>query len=483
MLDWMELTEEEAAHRKDIYDRTCTHIGNWYQHHYKKVASTSGNKVQEILQSMHEMAAAKHPKKHAAINLYSDCYYKTCMKEKFDKLWATVSQTLPRSACIRMCKTFINKCWKKEQVEFREELEKETEETYKAEMKAFQNGMMWAPQTAEEYHQVMEDSASTLIPFVDAISQHLGVYVAVMMVGLLNDGKVVVQRKCGQSMTARGFWLLKVCLQALQIIFFVRKISMTGGENQSGGGVMVPNEVIDPVLLAALHTIQTEGQGAALKTPDTLIDPALLVLSDEVWAGGRNLLPGTTTNLTLFNSMAASNAHGHTTSGISSSTTAPLVSPIANANTPPPDPLVSIALESNAVFPEGLENVIPAGSSLRDSLKKHVGFLMLAHGLIKKSVWILSHTGGSSGAICIQMKARENGSRTSVGHHLARLGQTAMGEGRHALDGQESWKKAVKQVMRALQNVKVFILQSREDGGTMEDESMPKAAHALGSKS
>ncbi|KAF8223554.1 hypothetical protein L208DRAFT_1381415 [Tricholoma matsutake] len=65
---------------------------------------------------------------------------------------------------------------------------------------------------------------------------------------------------------------------------------------------------------------------------------------------------------------------------------------------------------------------------------------------------------------------------------LAWLGQ-AMGKGRRALDGQESWKKAVEQVTWVLQNVKVFILQSREDGGTVEDDSTPKAAHALGSKS
>ncbi|KAF8223553.1 hypothetical protein L208DRAFT_1381414 [Tricholoma matsutake] len=381
MLDWTELTEEEAAHRKDVYDRMRMHIGNWYQHRYKKVASTSGNKVQEILQSMHKMAAAKHPKKCAAINLYSDHYYKTCMKEKFNKLWATASQTLPGSACIQMCKTFIDECWKKEQVEFREELEKETEEKYKAEMKALQNGMAWAPQTAEEYYQAMEDSASTLILFADAISQHLGVYVAVMMVGLLSYGKVGVQSV--HSSTAGGctekMWpeydladktlVAKAQCNAQklnpdEVPQVPDGIGDWGGENQSGGGVTVPNKVIDPMLLAASHTIQTEGQGAAFKTPDTLIDPALLVLSDEVWAGGRNLLPGATTNLTLFNSMATPNAHGHTTLGISSSTTAPLISPIANANAPPPDPSVSIALESNAVFPKGLENIIPAGSSL-----------------------------------------------------------------------------------------------------------------------
>ncbi|KAF8222049.1 hypothetical protein L208DRAFT_1382029 [Tricholoma matsutake] len=369
MLDWMELTEEEATHRKDIHDRTCTHIGNWYQHHYKKVASMSGNKVQEILQSMHEMATAKHPKKHAVINLYSDRYYKTCMKEKFDKLWATASQTLPRSARIQICKTFIDECWKKEQVEFREELEKEMEETYKAEMKAFQNGMT-----------AMEDSASTLIPFADAISQHLGVYVAVMMVGPLNDGKVGVRSVhlsmaggCKEKMwpeyDCEGFSAAESLLTSFANLFFCKVADKTlvvkaqcnrqklspdevlqvpdgigdwGGENQRGGGVMVPDE-------SFLYPDESMGE----------------------W-------------------------------------------------------------ELHISWPS------------------------------------LSKAGANSMLIFLLL--------------LAWWGQ-AMGEGRCALDGQESWKKAVEQVTRALQNVKVFVLQSREDGGTMEDDSMPKAAHALGSKS
>jgi hypothetical protein len=43
----------------------------------------------------------------------------------------------------------------------------------------------------------LEDSASTLIPLADAVSQRLGMYVVVMMVGPLSDGKIGIRRYVG----------------------------------------------------------------------------------------------------------------------------------------------------------------------------------------------------------------------------------------------------------------------------------------------
>jgi hypothetical protein len=43
----------------------------------------------------------------------------------------------------------------------------------------------------------LEDSASTLILLADAVSQRLGMYVVVMMVRLLSDGKISVHRYVG----------------------------------------------------------------------------------------------------------------------------------------------------------------------------------------------------------------------------------------------------------------------------------------------
>jgi hypothetical protein len=100
---------------------------------------------------MQAMAAASRPKKRAAVNLYSERYYKTHIKESFDKAWASASATLPKSARIQMCKQFIVDSWEKKTKEFREALEKETADGYKAEMKVFQNGTAWAPRTADEY--------------------------------------------------------------------------------------------------------------------------------------------------------------------------------------------------------------------------------------------------------------------------------------------------------------------------------------------
>jgi hypothetical protein len=100
---------------------------------------------------MQAMATASRPKKCAVVNLYLERYYKSHIKESFDKAWASASATLPKSARIQMCKQFIVESWENETAEFREALEKEMADAYKAEMKAFQNGTAWVPRTAEEY--------------------------------------------------------------------------------------------------------------------------------------------------------------------------------------------------------------------------------------------------------------------------------------------------------------------------------------------
>jgi hypothetical protein len=51
---------------------------------------------------MQAMATASRPKKRAMVNLYSERYYKSHIKESFDKAWASASATLPKSARIQM---------------------------------------------------------------------------------------------------------------------------------------------------------------------------------------------------------------------------------------------------------------------------------------------------------------------------------------------------------------------------------------------
>lgn len=53
-----------------------------------------------------------------------------------------------------MCKAFIQDAWKKETVEFRETLEKEVDDAYKAAMDDYRKkDSGWTPRTAEEYYK------------------------------------------------------------------------------------------------------------------------------------------------------------------------------------------------------------------------------------------------------------------------------------------------------------------------------------------
>ena len=52
-----------------------------------------------------------------------------------------------------MCKAFIQDAWKKETAEFRETLEKEVDDAYKAAMDDYRKKDGWTPRTAEEYYK------------------------------------------------------------------------------------------------------------------------------------------------------------------------------------------------------------------------------------------------------------------------------------------------------------------------------------------
>jgi len=134
------------------------------------------------------------PRKQAAINLYSERYYKERLKDGFDAKWKAVSGIVPASARLGMCRDFIRESWKREPAEFRDTLEKETEETFQAKLEEYSKGTAWQPRTAREYDQALQESANMVVPFADAIAQRLGMYVAVLMVGPLKDGKIGVRR-------------------------------------------------------------------------------------------------------------------------------------------------------------------------------------------------------------------------------------------------------------------------------------------------
>ncbi|RDB24451.1 hypothetical protein Hypma_008435, partial [Hypsizygus marmoreus] len=185
-LDFDGLDAEEDERRTKVFKVLKNKLGQWYRHRFK-VATTSTDGVKEILNSMHDMSATR-PRKPYAVDYYSSKYYEKRVKAKFDDLWNQSS--FRPTARIAMCRDFTARCWEEEPQEFRESVEKELEEEYQQALQEYRNGKAWLPQSAEEYDRAMEDSPQMLIPFADAISQRLGVYVAVLMVGPTREGRI-----------------------------------------------------------------------------------------------------------------------------------------------------------------------------------------------------------------------------------------------------------------------------------------------------
>ena len=136
----------------------------------------------------------KHrPRKPVAINVYSQRYYQERLKTEFDEQWDGLRDIVPSRGRLAMVKDFTRDSWNKETVEFCDALQEEIDQEYEAQLEEWNEGGT-PPKTDREYYEAMQDASSVLAPFADAVSQRMGMYVAVLMVGPLHDGEIGVRR-------------------------------------------------------------------------------------------------------------------------------------------------------------------------------------------------------------------------------------------------------------------------------------------------
>ena len=107
--------------------------------------------------------------------------------------WNELKDVLPGTAHLGLVKEFIKESWSKKTAEFCAVLKKEVNDMYTADLEAYFTSTP-KPHSACEYHVAIIDAPNTLIPFSDAVTQRFGMSVAILMVGPLNDEKVVVRR-------------------------------------------------------------------------------------------------------------------------------------------------------------------------------------------------------------------------------------------------------------------------------------------------
>ncbi|KZP05465.1 hypothetical protein FIBSPDRAFT_765788 [Athelia psychrophila] len=138
---------------------------------------------------------------------YSHLYYKDKSKgiqDYVDKHWPAEAKkpVLPGQKKPRRL-DYGNKVTsmflKRETKEFQAQLEKDRDEKFSQDMKEYNEkleGMDKSPQTAEDYHMSLANSAAFLQPLADLAAKRFGAAVSILMVLPIgtNDGKVEMRR-------------------------------------------------------------------------------------------------------------------------------------------------------------------------------------------------------------------------------------------------------------------------------------------------
>ncbi|KAG6823099.1 hypothetical protein H0H92_011404, partial [Tricholoma furcatifolium] len=118
------------------------------------------------------------------------------IKAEVDKEWAKLhadakkngtTVTIPR---ITLTNEFLARRFAEEPEDVREGLEQQTKDEFIKAKAAFKLKSNWKPRSAAEYKEAMDEAATTLVPFADAIAERYGMYACVMLCGPTDNGEI-----------------------------------------------------------------------------------------------------------------------------------------------------------------------------------------------------------------------------------------------------------------------------------------------------
>ncbi|KAF8059253.1 hypothetical protein FPV67DRAFT_1454402 [Lyophyllum atratum] len=262
-LDYSDVAQDEQEERRERYKLLQKNVGQWFRYRFTRIKkSKTHDSVQEILETFQDMSAVR-PRKQTALHLYSSRNYKEKFKKPFDELWNTIKDNIPKPTRVTASNEFVREAWLKETPEYRLAMEKETESIFEKELKEYKGDGVWTPRTPEEYDQAMTDSATTLIPFADAIAQRLGVYVTIMLCGPMAEGKVELRSihstttggrtsKIWPEVDPDGYSLAQASMTAYGNRFFgkeeieARKLGTPGPEEEAGLRAKLNKKAMSP---------------------------------------------------------------------------------------------------------------------------------------------------------------------------------------------------------------------------------------------
>ncbi|KAJ7073547.1 hypothetical protein B0H15DRAFT_957080 [Mycena belliarum] len=202
-LEGAELEEENMFQEKTL-KAVRAKLSQWYRTHYmgKKV---HGGTLNKILATMREMSGGSgRPRRKTAVGWYSNKYYDTRMKTEFDALWEDAKATLPAGARVSLCQDFVRGKWAEESVQFQAEIEAEAEAHFAEALRKYKEGRTTREYTSQVYHEALEQLNEVGIPLADALSEFLGMHIAILAVGPVGSQRGEVRLRSVFSDTARG---------------------------------------------------------------------------------------------------------------------------------------------------------------------------------------------------------------------------------------------------------------------------------------
>ncbi|KAJ7496058.1 hypothetical protein B0H11DRAFT_1910322 [Mycena galericulata] len=202
------LSGEELQAESDFQDEALqklrTKLSNWYRHRFtgKKVHKGA---LRSILLRMQALGGnAMRPRRKTNLAYYSEKYYASKMKEGFDEVWAEAKKTLHPKLRVSMCQEYVQAKWEAETKEFKDEMITKVDEEHEAAMKKFRASHEWLEGTAESYHEALKNFDEVGIPLADALSERLGMHIAILAVGPVGSQKGEVRLRSVFSDTSGG---------------------------------------------------------------------------------------------------------------------------------------------------------------------------------------------------------------------------------------------------------------------------------------
>ncbi|KAG6809620.1 hypothetical protein H0H92_015517, partial [Tricholoma furcatifolium] len=193
-----EVSEEESKERRVLYKRVRDRIGQWYRYRYRNTRAEpakKNNTVNEILQALRQITTDA-PRKQTALQLYTSLNYKTKIKADVDKEWAKLQADAKKNGTtvgiprIALTNEFLARRFAEEPEDVREALEQQTKAEFMKAKTAFKMKADWKPRSAAEYKVAMDEAATTLVPFADAIAERYGMYACILLCGPTDKGEI-----------------------------------------------------------------------------------------------------------------------------------------------------------------------------------------------------------------------------------------------------------------------------------------------------